>query len=276
MRALRTHIVIDQTESLEPQAYCYLSDYINGTNYRTNLEQLSTIITLKDLLNSETNESNDRLIQRLQQKTNIHLQETITRLREVPFEIFYYINSDGGDQNLSDTLESINQRVISSDGRCLSFISQKACGSGGIAFYTSSNNYRYHSHNVTTGISLNMLEAYFYEKQDELEADFELFYQMQTIVNKKRNKMESIVVSACSPSMQMAATKEVRSQLEQAGNKQQKIILNQRQLHELGISTQNSNHFENISKHIATKELSLTLSIPKVYDFLEANSITYH
>ena len=76
--------------------------------------------------------------------------------------------------------------------------------------------------------------------------------------------------------MQMAATKEVRSQLEQAGNNQQKIILNQRQLHTLGISTQNSNHFENISKHIATEELSLTLSIPKVYDFLEANSITYH
>lgn len=276
MESIRTHIVIDQADSLEPQAHCYISDHINHVNYKTNLDQLLTIMTLKDVLNSEENESNQRLIDRLTLKTNIKLNETIRILKKVPFEIYYYINSDGGDQNLSDTLESLNQRVIESNGRCFSFISEKACGSGGIAFFTSSNNYRYHSYGVISGISLNMLEAYFYCKQNELETDFELFYQMQEVVNKKRSKMQNIVVSGCSPSMKQHAYSDIQSQLESEENIQQKIILNEEQLRTYGISTLNSNHFDNLSNHISPEDLELTLCIQKVYDFLETHSLTYH
>ena len=276
MDAIRTHIVIDQAESLEPQVHCYISDHINKVNYRTDLDELLSIMTLKDALNSEENDSNKRLIHRLQLKTNIRLNETINILKEVPFEIYYYINSDGGNQNLSDTLESINQRVINSNGRCLSFVSEKACGSGGIAFFTSSNNYRYHSYGVISGISLNMLEAYFYCKKDELETNFELFYQMQEVVNKKRSKMQNIVVSGCSPSMRTHAYTDIQSQLESEENINQKIVLTEEQLRTYGISTLNSNHFDNLSNHINAEDLELTLCIQKVYDFLETHSLTYH
>jgi len=276
MQKINAHIVIDQTETIEPKASCFLSDTINQTNYRTNLDQLTTLLTLQDLLNSEDTESNRLLINKLQYKTRIKLRSTVERLKDAIFDVFYYINADGGDQNLSDSLESINQRILKTNGQCVSFISQKACGSGGIAFFTSSNQHRYHSYDVTAGISLNLLEAYFYENQTELESDFTLFNQMQNIVTRKIGKLENIVVSACSPLMQIPAERFIKSQLNSEQNTRQQIIMNHNQLSEFEISHLNPNHFENLSKHIDNDNLELTLSIQKVYDFLEANSITYH
>ena len=274
MQSLRTHIVIDQSESIEPRAYCYISNPLTKTNHQTSLEQLSTIFTLKELLNQHPTETNSRLIQALQIKTGLYLKETIERLKTHPLQIFYYLDSDGGDQHMSDTIEGLNDFVKKSQGQSISLVANAACGSSGIAFFTSSNNHRFHSSHSVSGISLNMLESYFLANLSELQEDFEYFYQMQQIVINKQTKINQLILESSTQDIESLRT-EILKQTTNANNHHQ-VKLSNDQLKKYGISTEQNNHFETISQFLPPEEIQLTLEIPKVYDFLESNSCSYH
>ena len=58
LESLKIHIVVDQTETLEPQAYCFLTNVERGINHRTNLEQVSDSSHCKTL--SEQSESKSK------------------------------------------------------------------------------------------------------------------------------------------------------------------------------------------------------------------------
>ena len=275
LESLKIHIVVDQTETLEPQAYCFLTNIERGINHRTNLEQISRLITLQDLVRDKVNQ-NQKLISQITRKLGIQNQASIQKLQNSPLEVFYYLNADGGNQQLSDAFESINKRVSLNGGNILSFTGPNVCGSTGFAFFTGEPHTRYHMYQTVAGISLNLLESYFLAQEATLESDFELFYQMQDIVNKKRQKIRDIILDSSEKKHNEDLRIEIQSQMEDESNTNQKVILNSTQLKEFSISYLKPNHYDNLSQHLTLKELELTLCIQKVYDFLNEQSITYH
>ncbi len=274
--SIKIHIVIDQTETLEPETHCYISDPEQQTNYRTNINQIDTILTLQELLKNNIQKTRST-IDHITAKLGLHRPTQLYKLQNLPIEVFYYLDADGGNEYLSSVVEGINTRVTQNHGHIYSFTGAYSCGSAGFAFFSGGRNHtRYHSYHSKAGISLNMLESYFISQQDELETEFEHFEEMQKIINKKKNKIQEVIIGSSSLEITTPLKQELDQQMGQKDNHHQQVILNSQQLSEFQISTMHPNHYENLFTHLNPSELELTLCIQRVYDFLNSQSITYH
>jgi len=273
--SLKVHVVIQDPDNLGPKAQCFIQHPNSKQNQTTNLEQLYTLLTLQDLIRDQIN-TNRRLINQLINKLGIQNPSSIATLKTKPLELFYYLDADGGDQSLSDSLISINERVLQNSGRIHTFAGPKACGSAGFGFLTSQATSRYHTLETITGISLNMLETYFVSHTDELESDFTLFDQMGSLIRRKITKLKDTVINSSQLQNKSELINVIETQLSDPQNHSSTIILDSNQLIEYNISTLSLNYYEQLNQILQMSELEATICIQQVYDFLNESIITTH
>lgn len=285
MQKLSTSIIINPDNNLmDPSSWpvCYISNLENELSYRADISQISTLLTYQEVVQdkksvlAEGSKELERISKIIHKKIAKIPLKTIEAFMLESVNLMFFLNSDGGSQQLSDNIEYICKQTKKANGSIYSFVGHSACGSSGLGFFLSDIGNRFTLSSSTVGLTLNQIEQLFVEKQSQLKYQYEHYTDMNKVVTKRISKITEIITSATLVQHREKLLDEVQKQLPSSHNTRSCVTLSASQIQEFQLATISTQHYTSLSNSVDVQAVETIIQIPEIEFFLNQEIVTYH